>query len=132
MSLKVLLCDTDWRFVDRATQYLSAHGHQVLAEAIPSEAMELSKRWKPDVVVLASESTEGHNDKILKQLKHLPNPPAILLTGQLDHFDAAWRAWRKGGDEVLLKPVINAAELHTAIIAAMRGKTGAASEAASA
>lgn len=132
MSLKVLVCDADWRFVERATAYLEGHGHQVMTEALPSEALDLARRWRPDAVVLASESTEGDNGTILKELRLIDPSPAILLTGQLDHFDAAWRAWRKGGDELLLKPVLSATEIHTAIISAINGRKPQRSRAASA
>jgi DNA-binding response OmpR family regulator len=119
MSLKVLICDTDWRFVERATQFLIGHGHQVMSEALPSEAVDLARCWRPDVLVLASESAEGPNAELLGEIQRINPRPAILLTGHLDRFDSAWRAWQKGGDELLLKPIIHAWELHTAIIAAM-------------
>lgn len=125
MSLKILICDSDWRFVERAIRFLSSHGHQVMNEALPSEALDLASHWHPDVVILASESTEGANEQVIAQLKRLTPRPAILLTGQLDRFDAAWRAWRKGGDELLLKPVINAWELYTAIVGALNASSPA-------
>lgn len=126
MSLKVLICDGDWRFVDRATRFLASHGHQVMSEALPSEAADLASHWRPDVVVLASESADGANEQIISQLRRISPRPALLLTGQLDRFDAAWRAWQRGADELLLKPVINAWELHTAIIGAINAASPAA------
>jgi len=119
MSLKVLICDTDCRFVERATRFLSSHGHHVMCEAIPSETLDLARHWRPDVLVLASELADRQDDDFMQKLQQLSPRPAILLTGQLDRFDAAWRAWRRGGDELLLKPVIHAWELHTAIISAI-------------
>lgn len=119
MSLKVLMCDTDWRFVEHATRFLTTHGHQVISEPLPSEALDLALRWKPDVLVISSESATGQNSSLLAELRSVSPRPAILLTGQLDRFDAAWQAWQLGGDELLLKPVIHAWELHTAIIAAI-------------
>ncbi len=119
MSLKILICDTDYRFVERATRFLASHGHQVMSEAIPSEALDLTRRWRPDIIVLASESADREDDSFMRELQQVEPRPAILLTGQLDRFDAAWRAWRRGGDELLLKPVIHAWELHTAIISAL-------------
>ena len=119
MSLKVLVCDTDQRFVERASQFLMSHGHQVVSESLSDDALDRAARWKPDVVVLSSELVDRQDDDFLSALQNLPRRPAILLTGQLDRFDAAWRAWRKGGDELLLKPVMHAWELHTAIITAI-------------
>ncbi len=119
MSLKVLICDTDHRFVERATRFLGRHGHQVLIEPLIDDVFEGVRRWRPDVLVLASEAVYPDHGEVLKQINQLPRRPAILLTGQLDRFDAAWRVWRQGGDELLLKPILHAWELHTAIISAL-------------
>lgn len=124
MSLKVLICDTDWRFVERASRFLAGHGHHVMSEPLPSEAFDLAACWRPDVMILAAESVEGPNAELLAETQKLSPRPAILLTGHLDRFDAAWRAWQKGGDELLLKPLIHAWELHSAILAAIE-QTGA-------
>ena len=119
MSMRVLICDSDHRFVERASHFLSSHGHQVMSEPLAEEAYDLVDRWRPDVLVLSSEAADNDNGEILHKIQQLNPRPAILLTGQLDRFDAAWRAWRQGGDELLLKPVIHVWELHTAIIGAI-------------
>ena len=119
MSQRVLICDPDYRFVRRAERFLADHGHQVMSDPLPDSALDLAVRWRPDVVVLSSESADRQPDGFLQRIQDLDPRPAILLTGQLDRFDAAWRAWRRGGDELLLKPVIHAWELHTAIISAI-------------
>jgi chemotaxis response regulator CheB len=100
-----------------------SHGHQVMSEPLADEATDLVIRWRPDVLVLSSESAESGDGEILHRIQQLEPRPAILLTGQLDRFDAAWRAWRQGGDELLLKPVIHVWELHTAIIGAIESAT---------
>jgi len=119
VSLRVLICDTDQRFVERASHFLTSHGHQVVTEPLADEAFDLVVRWKPDVLVLSSEAADSDNGEVLHKIQQLDPRPAILLTGQLDRFESAWRAWRQGGDELLLKPVIHVWELHTAIIAAI-------------
>ncbi|MFW6154589.1 MAG: hypothetical protein ACOC95_05175 [Planctomycetota bacterium] len=119
MSLKVLICDVDHRFVERATRFLGRHGHQVLNEPLVDEVYDVARRWRPDVLVLASEAVHTADGGLLRRVSQLPHRPAILLTGQLDRFDAAWRAWRQGGDELLLKPILHAWELHTAIVSAI-------------
>jgi DNA-binding response OmpR family regulator len=105
-----------------------SHGHQVVSEPLTDEASDLVASWKPDVVVLSSEAADSDNGDILRKIQQHNPRPAILLTGQLDRFDAAWRAWRQGGDELLLKPVIHVWELHTAIIAAIESATPKLSE----
>jgi CheY-like chemotaxis protein len=119
MSLKVLICDTDERFVERATQFLAGHGHQVMSEPMPGDALDLASHWKPNVLVLSSELADTQDDQFMSELQNMSPRPAVLLTGQLDRFDAAWRAWRRAGDELLLKPVLQGWELHQAILAAI-------------
>ncbi len=119
MSLKVLICDTDERFVERASRFLNGHGHQVLVEPLPDDALYLAAHWKPNVLVLSSELADAQDDEFMAELQNLSPRPAVLLTGQLDRFDAAWRAWRRAGDELLLKPVLQGWELHQAILAAL-------------
>jgi len=43
----------------------------------------------------------------------------VLLTGWLDRYDIAWRAWQKGGDELLIKPVFSTDDIHEAIVTAL-------------
>ena len=67
MSLKVLICDADDRFVDRATDFLSRHGHQVLTEPLAEEVYGVVKSWRPDVLVLASEAVYPDGGVVLSR-----------------------------------------------------------------
>ena len=48
--------------------------------------------------------------------------PAVLLTGRMDRYSVAWKAWQKGGDELLMKPVFKSEEIHDAIVTAMENR----------
>jgi CheY-like chemotaxis protein len=114
--MKVLLVDNDWRFTRQATQYLESHAHHVATEPTATAAVARAKHWQPDLVIVSDEQAlDGMSAEIAAM-----NPrPAVLLTGSMDRFDRAWRAWQKGGDELLMKPVFRAQELHDAIVTAM-------------
>lgn len=124
MSLKVLICDTDDLFVRKARSFLISHGHQVMSEPFLDECARLCDHWHPDVIIVSSETIEKDSDGSYDRIQALQPRPAVLLTGQLDRFESAWRAWRKGGDELLLKPIVQGWELHTAIIAAVESASG--------
>jgi DNA-binding response OmpR family regulator len=115
MSMKVLIVDHDWRFANQAASYLESHAHLVVHHTRVKEAMVQAEHWKPDLVILAAEMA----DELLPALQAATPRPAILLTGQMGRFDKAWKAWQRGGDELLMKPVFKAAELHQAIVTAM-------------
>ena len=130
MSMKVLIADPDWRFVRQASQYLESHAHLVVCEPRASEALAHVEHWQPDLVVMAAESA----DKMIDSIYKLQPRPAVLLTGRMDRYDLAWKAWQKGGDELLMKPIFKAEELHDAIVTALenvvtgvRGRQAAAS-----
>ena len=63
---------------------------------------------------------------LLEALRVLPDRPAVLLTEHMDRYDRAWRAWQRGGDELLMKPVFYAHELQQGIVTAMENAAASA------
>ncbi len=118
MSLKVLIADPDWRFTQQASSFLESHAHLVIRESRPSRVRELTERWGPDLVIIASELVESEED-LFETIYSVTPRPAVLLTGWLDRYDRIWRAWQKGGDELIIKPVLRSQELHEAIVTAL-------------
>ena len=116
VSLKVLIADPDWRFAEQASSYLESRAHLVVHVSQADAAFARAEHWQPDLVILAAELAEKG---LLTSLCGLPQRPAILLTGWLDRYDRAWRAWQKGGDELLIKPIWRKSELHDAIVTAL-------------
>jgi DNA-binding response OmpR family regulator len=114
--MKVLIADPDWNFSQRASKFLESHAHLVVCEGHIHAAADQARRWQPDLVILAAEL--ALRDGLLEMLTSLATRPAVLLTERMDRFDRAWRAWQKGGDELLLKPVLCSHDLHLAIVAA--------------
>ncbi len=120
MSMKVLIADTDWRFCQLTTSYLETHAHLVVQHSQEQAALQAARQWKPDLVIVAAELTESG---LLESLHELPHPPAVLLVGWMDRYDRVWRAWQRGGDELLLKPIFTTEELHAAIVMALENAT---------
>ena len=117
MSLRVLMVEPDWRFARQAAAYLESRAHLVVRETRLDDALARAAHWQPDLVIVASEIAE---DGFVDLLHEAAAPrPAVLLTGWLDRYDIAWRAWQRGGDELLMKPVFNHEEIHQAIVAAL-------------
>lgn len=120
MSLKVLVADPDWRFAQQAAGFLESHAHMVVHTTQAHQVMPKVKQWTPDLVILSEELTEG---TLLNELNAMKKRPAVLLVGWMDRYDRTWRAWQKGGDELLMKPVFKREELHGAIVAALENAT---------
>ena len=118
MSMKVLIADGDWRFSRQVCSYLETHAHLVVSETDPKRAVERAAHWQADLVILAAELADN---TLMNALYALRPRPAVLLTGWVDRYDLAWRAWQIGGDELLMKPVFYREDLHRAIVSAMEG-----------
>jgi len=114
--MKVLIVDPDWRFAEQATEFLESHAHNVVHLNGSHEALDRAGHWKPDLVIVACEAAK---DGLLEHLAALPGRPAVLLTGWADRFDRAWKAWQRGGDELLMKPMFSVQELHAGIVSAL-------------
>ncbi len=119
MSMKVLIVDADWYFLRQARAYLESRGHLTIHEPDPHKALARITHWQPDMVIVSAEMKECADGDLLTKLSSLQPRPAILLTSPLDQFEKAWRAWQKGGDEVVFKPVMHGSELHVAIVTAL-------------
>lgn len=113
--MKVLIVDADWRFATHASRYLESRAHLVVHQSSGEQALDQAQRWQPDLVIVAAELAQTG---IMEALGRLNPQPAVLLTGWMDRYDIAWRAWQRGGDELLMKPLFNTAELHLAIVTA--------------
>ena len=115
--MKVLIVDTDWRFATYASRYLESRAHLVVHQTSGQEALGQAHRWQPDLVMVAADLAQTG---IIEALARLNPRPAVLLTGSMDRYDIAWRAWQRGGDELLMKPLFNSSELHLAIVTALQ------------
>lgn len=114
--MKVLIADPDWRFSDKTCRFLESHAHLVVCQPQASEALERARHWHPDLVMV---DTELASRGLLESLGGLRPRPAVLLTGWMDRCDLVWRAWQRGGDELLLKPVLRSSDLLDAVAAAL-------------
>ncbi len=113
--MKVLISDPDWRFAKQAEKFLESLAHLVVCQAQYDEALDRARHWQPDLIILDAELA---NKGLLDAVAAMSPRPAVLLTGWMDRYDLAWRAWQKGGDELLMKPVFKSADLLEAIITA--------------
>jgi DNA-binding response OmpR family regulator len=123
MSLRVLIVDEDKRFTDAAAGYLESRAHLVVTQSDVRQAVATARHWPADLVIVSEELAETG---IIEELRAASPRPAILLTGWMDRYDRIWRAWQRGGDELLMKPVFRSQELHQALVAALENAAAGA------
>jgi len=116
MSLKVLIADPDWGFTQSTVRYLESKAHLVVSQPHADQAMATASHWNPDLVIVSEELSETG---IIEDLYELDPRPAVLLVGWMDRYDRVWRAWQRGGDELLMKPVFSSEELQAALVASL-------------
>jgi DNA-binding response OmpR family regulator len=115
--MKVLIVDADWRFATYASRHLESHAHLVVHQTSGDQTLDRAQHWQPDLVIVAAELGQTG---LMEGLARLNPQPAVLLTGWMDRYDLAWRAWQRGGHELLMKPLFNTQELHLAIVTALQ------------
>jgi len=116
MSLKVLIADPDWRFSQKTANYFESRAHLVVSQPQADQALATARHWHPDLAIISEELSETG---IIEELYGLDPRPAVLLVGWMDRYDRVWRAWQRGGDELLMKPVFASDELQAAAVSAL-------------
>ena len=89
--MKVLIIEPDWRFAQQATAYLESHAHLTVHETSAQCGLAKATHWQPDLVIAADVFAD---EGLLESLAGLADTPAVLLTGWMDRYDVAWRAWQ--------------------------------------
>ena len=115
--MKVLIADEDWAFAQKAWAHFEATANLVLWEPRMAQVAQRAASWQPDLLIVSARHVE---QGLLEHLPPGPLRPAVLVTEHMADCDRAWRAWQKGGDELLLKPVFRSRDLHEAAMSALR------------
>ena len=127
MSLRVLIADSDARFANAAARFLESKAHLVVKQSDVRKAIATARHWQADLAIVAEELAETG---LIEELRTLSPSPAILLTGWMDRYDTVWRAWQRGGDELLMKPVFHCRDLHEAVVSALENAAAGAGRSA--
>jgi len=115
--MRILIADPDSRFAAQAASYLESKTHSVVHYSDVQSALIAARRWQPDLVIVAAELV---TEKAMNAFRSFNPRPAIVLAGSLAQTGQTWRAWQRGGDELLMKPVFKGREIQEAIVAALQ------------
>jgi DNA-binding response OmpR family regulator len=114
--MKIIIVDSDWRFVSKATRYFESFADTIIQKSAFS-LVSKAEEWEPDLIIL---SAEYATEDLLESLQNISIRPAVLLTEHMSRYDRAWAAWQRGGDELLMKPVFKSQDLRNAVSVAMQ------------
>lgn len=107
---KVLVVDDESQIRDLLKEFLTEEAYEVILASNGKEAIELTEKEQPDVILLDVKMPEMDGIEVCHQLKEEPKTqfiPVIIITGYVDN---KIRAIEVGADDFVHKP-INLTEL---------------------
>lgn len=105
-SHKILVIDDEPEITDIVKAFLTNAGYQVKVENSPVNAVETTRSFKPDLILLDIMMPVMDGYEVCSAIKSnadLSNAPVLFLTGK-DAGDDDGRSFESGGDLFIKKP----------------------------
>jgi two-component system, OmpR family, response regulator MprA len=99
----ILVVDDDRKLTDMLRRTLSYAGYQVLTAATGREALDKTRRQRPDLVVLDWMLPEMDGIDVVRALR-MPNAPPVLMLTARDAVEDRVTGLDSGADDYLVKP----------------------------
>jgi DNA-binding response OmpR family regulator len=100
---KLLLVDDDSTLLRFMSEYLTGHQHSVVTASNGAEALRLTYREQPDLVVLDVMMPGMDGWELTGRLREMSDLPIILVTGKTTEADKL-RGFSLGVDDYMTKP----------------------------
>ena len=107
MFKKILLVDDDQLVLNSTRRFLEDRGFKVAAASNGSEAVELARESRPDLVITDAEmkGLDGFTlCKALKETEGFSGVPVIIVSGRKISEEDVLAGYNKGADDYILKP----------------------------
>ena len=123
-SVRVLAVDDDAQALRFVRDALTDAGYEVIATDDPEEALRLTEREQPHLVMLDLVLPGTDGIELMRDILRIANVPVIFLSGYgQDHVIV--RAFEMGADDYIVKP-FSPTELAARVQAALRRRAGPA------
>ena len=103
MTKTIMVVDDEKRLVSLVESYLSQEGYRVVTAYNGSEALDVARREKPDLVVLDVMMPEMNGYEFMRKHRSETNTPIILLTARVDDEEKVI-GLEVGADDYMTKP----------------------------
>lgn len=84
---------------------LIEHGYQVLTAHDGKTALELTKKEKPDLVVLDIKLPEMSGIKVLEEIRKIDPQVPIIMATAYDSFKTDYEVWSGQVSDYIVKPI---------------------------
>jgi two-component system response regulator DegU len=122
MKLRIVVADDNAEFLDKIVSVLATEFEVVAAAADGKSALECTRLYRPDVVVLDLEMPGSNGIEVVKELaKHPPSPAAVICSIE-DDPEIVEAARQAGALGYVFKARITK-DLIAAVKSAARGKS---------
>ena len=123
MYTKILVVDDDPNICDMLKQYLEKEGYDVRVAYDGYEAIDLFKKYEPDLVLLDIMLPGKSGETVLRELRECSHIPVIVISAK-DELDNKVDLLMSGADDYITKP-FQMKELVARVYVCLR-KSGAA------
>lgn len=103
MPKKILIVDDESQIVEICRDYLKAAGYETVAASNGLQGVALSRREKPDLIVLDLMLPEMDGLDVCREIRRESNVPIIMLTARVDETDKLI-GLELGADDYITKP----------------------------
>ena len=103
MPKKILIVDDESQIVEICRDYLKAAGYETVAASNGLQGVSLSRREKPDLIVLDLMLPEMDGLDVCREIRRESNVPIIMLTARVDETDKLI-GLELGADDYITKP----------------------------
>jgi DNA-binding response OmpR family regulator len=104
MLIKALVIDDDTLFANFLKDALTAEGFEVFIAGNGPEGIEITRRLKPDVIVLDLMLPEVDGWQVCRTIRTFSRVPILMLSAVVDS-QGVMRALEHDADDYLIKPV---------------------------
>lgn len=102
-SKKILVVDDEPKIIQAVTAYLEKEGYQVFAASNGKDALELTERKAPDLIVLDLRLPDMAGEEVCHRIRQRRDTPVLMLTAKAEEEDKI-QGLTIGADDYLTKP----------------------------
>jgi len=100
---KILVVDDEPKIIQAVSAYLEKDGYQVFTASSGKEALELTERKSPDLIVLDLRLPDLPGEEVCQKIRQRRDTPILMLTAKVEEEDKI-RGLSIGADDYVTKP----------------------------